>query len=80
MFGEVRPEDHVVAFRGVFAHITMCVQNKKMSELSANVDERKLQIYMYGDMCKEDDTKYLGVSPRVELTSLVDMLKEMIHP
>ena len=72
IYGEVRPDDLVNAFRGVSSHPTS-KQYRKLSELLARVDERRRQRY---EQQREQD-KRPRVSGRAELTGLADMLKEI---
>ena len=72
IYGEVRPDDLVTAFRGVSSHLTS-EQYRKLSVLLARVDERRRQ--RYKEQRKWD--KRNGVSGRAELTGLADMLKEI---
>ena len=71
IYGGVRPDDLVTAFRGVSSHPTR-EQYRKLSELLARVDERRRQRYKEQ---REVDGRW--VSGRAELTGLADMLKEI---
>ena len=73
IYGEVRPDELVTAFRGVSSHPTH-EQYRKLSSLLVRVDERRRQRY---EQQREKDEKWPRVSGRAELTGLVDMLKEI---
>ena len=74
IYGEVRPEDLLVAFHGVSSHPTY-KQYQKLSELLSRVDERRQQRF---EKQREEDKEF-EVSGRAELTRLADMLQEIYH-
>ena len=71
IYGKVRPDALVNAFRGVSSHPTH-KQYRKLSRLLVRVDKRRRQ--RYEQQRKGDE---VWVSGRAELTGLVDMLKEI---
>ena len=71
IYGKVRPDALVNAFRGVSSHPTH-EQYRKLSRLLVRVDKRRRQ--RYKKQRKGDEGR---VSGRAELTGLVDMLKEI---
>ena len=75
IYGEVRPDDLVVAFCKTSAHLTRG-QYRNLSELLTRVDERRRQRYREQS---EVDRTWPVVSGRAELTTLVDMLKRIEH-
>ena len=74
IYGEVRPDDLVTAFRVVSSPPTS-EQYQTFSELLARVDERRRQ--RYEEQLEEEAGYQVQVSGRPELTRLADMLKEM---
>ena len=73
IYGKVRPEDLVLAFRAVSAH-PMREHYQNVSRLLAYVDERRQQRY---EEQRESDKGWPGKSGRLELTVLTDMLKQI---
>ena len=71
IYGKVRPDALVNAFRGVSSHPTH-EQYRKLSRLLVRVDKRRRQRYK-----KQRKGGEGRVSGRAELTGLVDMLKEI---
>ena len=80
IYGEVRPDDFVNAFRGVSSHPTS-EQYRKLSELLVRVDERRRQRYEQqrkkDEQDEQDEEDEQWVSGRAELTGLADMLKKI---
>ena len=74
IYGEVRPNQLVVAFRGVSSHPTREQKHMDLMELLARVDERRQQ--KYREQCEYDETIHKA-SGRVELTGLVDKMKQI---
>ena len=73
IYGEVRPDYLVLAFRRVSSHPTCKQSRKDLRELLACVDETRRQ--RYSDQREWDGL--IGVSGRAKLIGLVDMLKQM---
>ena len=71
IYGEVRPDDLVTAFRGVSFCLTGGIY-RKLFELLSRLDERRRQRY---EKQREHDGWH--TSGRAELTGLADMLKEI---
>ena len=74
IYGEVRPDDLVIAFQRVSAHPTCEQSRNDLSKLLARVDERRRERFREQ---RESDGDY-ALSCRTELTGLVEMLKHWI--
>ena len=78
IYGEVNPDELVTAFHRVSDHPTCKQAEEGLFDLLARVDERRRQRYRMQrerDVAKQYDI--LSVSDRAQLTSLVDMAKEV---
>ena len=76
IYGEVRPDDLVTAFRDVSSHHTL-EQYQNLSRLLVRVDERRQQRYEEQREKDEDEDEDYRVSGRPELTGQADMLEEI---
>ena len=75
IYGEVCPDDLVVAFRRASAHWTCEQSRKDLSELLTRVDERRRERYRQQCLSDWDEHENHRVSGRPELIELVHMLK-----
>ena len=71
IYGEVQPDDLVVAFSRASSHPTSDQSWKRLSELLPRVDEKRRQRYTW----QRERDQMFSVSGQAELTELIDTLK-----